>query len=75
MRKFGNLEVPLHIRNAPTKLMKEWGYGKDYQYAHNFEGAHVDQQHLPDLLKDHIYYMPTDRGIEAKIKQKMSGNL
>lgn len=70
-RQYGNLEVPLHIRNAPTKLMKEWGYGKDYKYAHNFEGAHVDQQHLPDALKGRIYYEPTDRGIEAKIKEKL----
>lgn len=69
-RKFGNLEVPLHIRNAPTKLMKEWGYGKGYQYAHNYEDAHVDQQHLPDALKGKIYYEPTDRGIEAKIREK-----
>jgi putative ATPase len=69
--KFGNLEVPLCIRNAPTKLMKEWGYGKDYKYAHNFEDAAVDQQHLPDELKGRVYYEPTERGIEAKIKEKL----
>jgi putative ATPase len=69
----GNLEVPLCIRNAPTKLMKEWGYGKDYKYAHNFSDAKVDQQHLPDELKGRIYYEPTDRGIEAKIKEKLDG--
>jgi putative ATPase len=73
IKKFGNLEVPLHIRNAPTKLMKEWGYGKGYKYAHNFEGASVDQQHLPDELKGRIYYEPTDRGIEAKLKERLSG--
>ncbi|MBU1703497.1 replication-associated recombination protein A, partial [Patescibacteria group bacterium] len=67
----GNLEVPLHIRNAPTKLMKEWGYGKGYKYAHNFEDARVDQQHLPDQLKDRKYYEPSDRGIEARIKEKL----
>lgn len=72
IQKFGNLEVPLHIRNAPTKLMKEWGYGKGYQYAHHFEDAQVDQEHLPDLLRDRIYYEPTDRGIEARIKEKLS---
>ncbi len=71
--KFGNLEVPLNIRNAPTKLMKEWGYGKNYQYAHNFAGAKVDQQHLPDDLKARKYYVPTDRGLEAKIKEKLDG--
>ncbi len=71
INKFGNLEVPFHIRNAPTKLMKEWGYGKGYKYAHNFEDAQVDQQHLPDNLKGRIYYEPTDRGLEEKIKQKL----
>lgn len=71
--KFGNLEVPLNIRNAPTKLMKEWGYGKNYQYAHNFAGAKVNQQHLPDELKARRYYVPTDRGLEAKIKEKLDG--
>lgn len=69
--KLGNLEVPLHIRNAPTKLMKEWGYGKGYQYAHNFEDAQVNQQHLPDELSGRRYYEPTDRGIEARIKEKL----
>ncbi len=69
--KFGNLEVPLHIRNAPTKLMKEWGYGKNYKYAHNYEGGVVDQQHLPDELRGRVYYEPTDRGIEARIKEKL----
>ncbi len=69
--KFGNLEVPLSIRNASTKLMKEWGYGKNYQYAHNFDGAKVDQQHLPDEIKSRKYYLPTDRGLEAKIKERL----
>jgi putative ATPase len=73
IKKFGNLEVPLHIRNAPTKLMKEWGYGKGYKYAHDFDGAEVNQQHLPDELKGRIYYEPTDRGIEAKLKERLAG--
>lgn len=68
----GNLEVPLNIRNAPTKLMKEWDYGKDYKYAHNFENAVVDQQHLPDELAGRIYYDPTDRGIESKIRERLN---
>ncbi len=71
VEKYGNLEVPLHIRNAPTKLMKEWGYGKGYKYAHNYEGGVVDQNHMPDQLKGTRYYEPTDRGIEAKIKEKL----
>jgi putative ATPase len=73
IRDTGNLEVPLEIRNAPTKLMKEWGYGKGYKYAHNFEGAKVEQQHLPGRLKDTKFYHPTDRGLEAKIKEKLTG--
>lgn len=68
---FGNLEVPFHIRNAPTKLMKEWGYGKGYKYAHDYQGGVVDQEHLPDQLKGKQYYEPTDRGIEARIKEKL----
>ena len=71
IRQSGNLEVPLNIRNAPTKLMKEWGYGKDYKYAHNFEGGVVEQQHLPDQIKSRRFYEPTDRGIEARIKEKL----
>lgn len=71
IEKLGNLEVPLHIRNAPTKMMKEWGYGKGYKYAHDYEGGVVEQNHLPDELKGKHYYEPTDRGIEARIKEKL----
>ncbi len=69
--KFGNLEVPLNIRNAPTKLMKEWGYGKGYKYAHDYEGGISGQVNLPDALKGKHYYHPTDRGVEARIKDKL----
>jgi putative ATPase len=71
IRKFGNLDVPMNIRNAPTKLMGQIGYGKGYKYAHDFENAKVDQQHLPDNLKGKKYYFPSDRGLEGKIN-KMS---
>lgn len=71
IQKFGNLEVPIHLRNAPTKLMKNIGYGRDYKYAHNYEGGVTDQQHLPDQLKDRRYYEPTDRGVELKLKDKL----
>ena len=71
--QYGNLEVPMHIRNAPTKLMKEWGYGKGYQYAHSHKDAKVDQQHLPDEIKNRKYYHPTDRGIEGRIKERIEG--
>ncbi|MFC1749815.1 replication-associated recombination protein A [Pseudomonadota bacterium] len=55
IRETGNLPVPLHIRNAPTKLMKEWGYGKGYKYAHDYKDAKVDQEHLPEELKGNKY--------------------
>ncbi len=71
IRQTGNLEVPLHIRNAPTKLMKEWGYGKNYQYAHDYEGGISGQTHLPDQLRGRHYYRPTERGIELRIKEKL----
>jgi putative ATPase len=62
-------DVPMHLRNAPTKLMKELGYHKGYKYAHSFENHFVDMQYLPDELKDKIYYNPTDIGAEEKIKK------
>ncbi len=71
VKRFGNLDVPLHIRNAPTSLMKKMGYGKGYKYAHNFKDGKVDQVHLPDKLSGKRYYVPTDRGIEGRIKRKM----
>lgn len=62
--------VPLHLRNAPTRLMKDLDYGKDYKYAHDFEeGVAKDMQCLPDQLKDRKYYRPTARGFEGKIKK------
>jgi len=54
----GTLPVPLHLRNAPTSLMKRLGYGKDYQYAHDFPDAKIEQQHLPDELKDRTFFEP-----------------
>jgi putative ATPase len=66
-----NLPVPLHIRNAPTDLMKDLGYAKGYKYAHNYEDAIVEQEYLPDNLKGRRYYEPTDRGMEAEIKKRL----
>ena len=63
--------VPLHIRNAPTRAMKEWGYGKGYQHAHKFEDAITDMECLPESLAGRIFYEPTDRGVEQKIKQRL----
>lgn len=63
--------VPMHLRNAPTRLMKEMGHGKGYRYAHDYDGASVDQEHLPEPIKGHRYYEPTDRGREEKIRTWM----
>ena len=71
IKRTGSLPVPMHIRNAPTKLMKNLGYGKNYQYAHNDEDALVDQEHLPDELKGTRYYEPTNRGYESIIKDRL----
>ena len=67
----GTLPVPLHIRNAPTGLMKAMGYGKDYKYAHDYNGAYVFQDYLPDDLSGRIYYRPSARGYEKVIKQRL----
>lgn len=72
VRETGTLEVPMPLRNAPTKLMKELGYGKDYQYDHNVEGGvALDQQCLPDELVGTEFYAPTANGLEAKISEKL----
>ena len=63
--------VPLQIRNAPTALMKELGYGSDYKYAHDFEEKVTDMQCLPDALAGRRYYLPTEQGTEAKFKQRL----
>jgi putative ATPase len=71
VKKHGPLPVPLHLRNAPTKLMKGLGYGKGYQYAHDNQGALIDQQHLPDALRRQQYYHPSERGQEREIRERM----
>lgn len=72
-RETGHLAVPTHLRNAPTSLMKDMGYGQDYQYPHDFPGAYVEQQYLPDELSDAVFYEPTDRGLEKQIAAKLKG--
>ena len=71
IQKTGALPVPLHIRNAPTRLMKDLGYGKDYKYAHDYKDAYAPQGHLPDVLKHEIFYDPTARGYEKIIKDRL----
>ena len=63
--------VPLHLRNAPTGLMKGLGYGQGYQYAHDLEAKVASMQCLPDNLKDRIYYRPTEEGLEKRIRERM----
>jgi putative ATPase len=70
-RRWGFLPVPLVIRNAPTRLMKELGYGKDYRYAHDHPDGVVAQQHFPDKLRGTVYYRPRGDGYEAAVKQRL----
>jgi putative ATPase len=63
--------VPLHLRNAPTGLMKNLGYGRGYQYAHDLENKIADMQCLPDNLKDRQYYQPTNEGVEKRIRERL----
>ena len=72
VREYGTQEVPLHIRNAPTKLMKDLGYGKGYQYDPDVEGGiALDQTSFPDAMGERIYYEPVARGLELKLKEKL----
>jgi len=72
INKTGYLPVPLHIRNAPTKLMKELDYGKNYKYAHDYDDAYVPQEYLPDKLQGQKFYFPRESGYEKTIKERMA---
>ncbi|MFM7671687.1 MAG: replication-associated recombination protein A [Bacteroidota bacterium] len=69
VRRTGDLSVPLHLRNAPTRLMKQEGYGKDYQYAHQFPGNFIEQEFLPDSLSGTRFYEPGKNPREEEIRQ------
>jgi putative ATPase len=72
VRETGTLDVPMHLRNAPTKLMKGLGYGKGYQYDHDAAGGiALDQQCLPDALEGTVFYEPVERGLELKLREKL----
>jgi putative ATPase len=71
-REGDNAEVPLHLRNAPTKMMKEFGFGKEYKYPHDFDGHFVPEDYLPEKLKNEQFYFPTDEGSEKQIKERLS---
>ena len=72
VREYGTQDVPLHLRNAPTKLMKELGYSRGYQYDHDAEGGiALDQTAFPDAMGERVYYQPVERGMEIKLKEKL----
>lgn len=73
VEKFGTLDVPLRFRNAPTRLMKDLGYGRDYRYAHDEPDAYVaGERYLPDEMPDRRYYRPVPRGLEIKIAEALA---
>ncbi len=71
VKKTGNLPVPLHLRNAPTKLMKDLDYGKEYKYAHSYEGNFVDQDFLPEEIRETRLYQPGNNATEKKIYEEL----
>jgi putative ATPase len=71
VRELENMPVPLHIRNAPTTLMKDLGYGKGYKYPHDYPDHFVEEEYLPENLRGKIYYHPADQGFEREIKKRL----
>jgi len=71
VRELENMPVPLHIRNAPTPLMEDLGYGKDYKYPHEYPDHFVEEEYLPENLKGRTYYRPTEQGFEKEIKRRL----
>jgi putative ATPase len=72
IKETGYVPDPLHIRNAPTKLMKDLNYGKDYKYAHDYADRYVPQEYLPEEIKDQIFYHPKEIGFEKTIKERLN---
>ena len=72
VRSSGSLPVPLHIRNAPTRLMKELGYGSGYRYGHDYEGGYAEQDYLPESIKGRRFYTPKGLGYEKTIIERMT---
>jgi putative ATPase len=71
IRELEAMPVPLHIRNAPTGLMKDLGYGKDYKYPHDYPEHFIEEEYLPENLKRKTYYHPTDQGFEKEINRRL----
>jgi putative ATPase len=74
VKETGDLPVPLNIRNAPTTLMKELGYGNDYKYAHNYEGNFTEEEFLPEKIRTKILYEPQDNQRENEVRKKLAVN-
>lgn len=72
VKETGNLEIPLHIRNAPTKLMKNLGYGKNYIYPHDYENSIKKQDYLPEEIQDSMFYKPSESGFEKNIRERLN---
>jgi putative ATPase len=72
VRQQGGLPVPMHLRNAPTRLMRDLGYGASYQYPHHYEGHFVVAEYLPEALRGRRYYEPSESGYEAKIRERLA---
>ncbi len=71
VRELENMPVPFHIRNAPTTLMKDLGYGKDYKYPHDYPNHFIEEEYLPENLRGRTYYRPTEQGFEKEIKERL----
>lgn len=70
IKEHGIQPIPLHLRNATTDLQKQWGYAREYRYPHNFPSAYVEQDYLPDAIKENVYYFPKDQGLEKKLNEE-----
>jgi putative ATPase len=73
VRSEGDLPVPLHIRNAPTTLMKNLGYGKEYKYAHSYSGNFIQDNFLPDQIKGSVFYEPGSNTKEEEVRKRLEG--
>jgi putative ATPase len=70
--KESHIQIPLHIRNAPTEMMSSMGYSQGYRYPHDFEGHFVKEHYLPDEIAGTVFYAPSDQGSETQIRQRLS---
>ena len=71
VKETGNLPIPMHLRNAPTKLMKDEGYGKGYRYAHDYPGNFVDLEFLPETISGKVFYDPGNNARENEMRKRL----